>query len=213
MSSSNKEEKRTNNENETEEQAKFRQFLEDAIEVKEELSRQPLDDESENEEDLDQPKILSYQDELDEEDRIQGQPSSILETNKIDESETNLNIKNELNEEFKNELKNDELNDNLIDSHKSNNDKIEKKINGHKESKKSSKENKITINLVDNLPDKTILEKSHTSKSKKSKKNKKAFKDSEKLTKKKPSVEEFIGPYVAPIDQGPSGNEEEYFAL
>ena len=208
-SSLNKEEKKLNAENESEDQAKLRQFLEDVIEVREELSKQAVDEESENEEELIQPKILSYQDELDPEDQaIEGEPSSIL----LNESESLNGLKED--------DKKDELNQ--LESQLNNGeDKIDKKE--QKKSKRISikKENKISINLVDSLPDKTILEKdkSHSTKVKKSKKSKKSSKDSketnlEKLSRKKSqNLEDFLGPYVTPLDEGPNENDEEYLPL
>ena len=102
-------------------------------------------------------------------------------------------------------------------SNNTSNEKLtDKKINGHKdgkESRRKSKENKVTINLVDSLPDKSILE-SHSSKSKKSRKSKRSSKDGEKLSRKKSqNIDELLGPYVSPIDEGPTGKEDEYLAL
>lgn len=214
-------------EGETEDQAKLRQFLEDAIEVRDELNSKPaIEEESDNDEEPDQPKILGYQDELDEEDRIEGRPTLVLEE-EASESPKNCELaKRDSIEESGDELKengdqkkpkdeshrsNDRLND------RSNETKGDRKANGHseasKESRRKGKESKISINLVDSLPDKSILE-SHSSKSKKSKKSKRSSKDGEKLSRKKSqNIDELLGPYVSPIDEGPTGNEDEYFAL
>lgn len=221
-------------ENESEDQAKLRQFLEDAIEARDEMASRPtIEEESENEEDLDQPKILGYQDELDEEDRIEGQPTALIleaaeSSPKNGELVDRLNSSEALGDELK---ESDGLKENAGDQRDepkdadhalSDTERLadKKKVNGHndkeagKESRKKSKENKISINLVDSLPDKSILE-SHSSKSKKNKKSKRSSKDgAERLSRKKSqNIEELLGPYVSPIDEGPTGNEDEYFAL
>lgn len=207
--------------------------------MRDELSSRPvIEEESDNEEESTQPKILGYQDELDEEDRIEGQPSSVLDETKSAGSRNDESglLKDESGEEPKDERKeNGESNgndgaDKMSDEPKAprrSNDRLserttEKKVNGHKESdreagkesRRKSKESKVSINLVDSLPDKSILE-SHVSKSKKSRKSKKSSKDGEKLSRKKSQniVDELLGPYVSPIDEGPTGNEDEYFAL
>lgn len=210
-SSSVDEDKRLSVENETEDQVKLRQFLEDAIEARDELiKQQPVIEEDSEDEELNQPKILSYQDELDPEDCIEGQPSSILEEIK------SVSLESKDDTELKSESV-DKANESTNEKLSEETDQIDKKVNGHhKESRKSSKkENKISINLVDSLPDKAILEKSHSSsKTKRSKKSKKSSSgDKEKLSKKRShNLEDLLGqPYVTPLDEGP--DDEEYFEL
>lgn len=207
-------------ENETEDQAKLRQFLEDAIEVRDELNSRPvIEEESDNEEEPAQPKILGYQDELDEEDQIEGLPSSVLDEAKSGGGSTNnvcnLSTKDESGEESK-----PKENGESKEASRRSNDRLSEKAteNGHRESdRESGKESrrkskdKVSINLVDSLPDKSILE-SHTSK-KKSRKSKKSSKDEKLSRKKSQNIDELLGPYVSPIDEGPTGNEDEYLEL
>lgn len=91
-------------------------------------------------------------------------------------------------------------------------------MNGHNkeenDDRKSSKKDKISINLVDSLPGKIVLNRSHSSntKTKKTKKNKKSSDKIEKTSKsgkkKSHKLEDLLGqPYIAPVDQGPDGDE------
>lgn len=203
--------KQLNLENESEEQAKLRQFLEDAIEVREEMNKQQQNqqiEDSDDEDQLDQPKILSYQDELDEEDQIEGQPSSILESNheeSFSKNDNNLKIEDKkLNSESDEKLN--------IDKSTCHNSKIIKK------------ESKLIINLVDDLPDKSILDKdkskdknkdkSQSTKAKKKKSKKSLKENSGSSSRKEKKIEDLLGPclLIAPLDEGPTNNDD-YLAL